>query len=168
MKKMLLAVCAVCTLCACSSSTSSKGGYPGAMSQLQIREFQTRAFETADTLLVMKALLNVLQDDFYIVKNADAALGLVTATKEIDVDDRGFWKKAFSDANERWKKNAVVECSGTVSGHGKQTRVRMNFQVKTYDNTGAVMGVAQVQDQKFYQDFFAKVDKGVFLAKEKL
>ena len=30
------------------------------------------------------------------------------------------------------------------------------------------MEVVQVQDQKFYQEFFAKVDKGVFLAKEKL
>ena len=166
MKETLLAVCAVCALCACSSS--SRGSYPGVMSQLQIREFQTRAFDTADTLLVMKALLNVLQDDFYIVKNADAALGVVVATKEIDVDDRGFWKKLFSDDTDRWKKNSVVECSGTVSAYGKTTRVRMNFQVKTYDNSGAVMEVVQVQDQKFYQEFFAKVDKGVFLAKEKL
>jgi len=167
MKKTIFACCALCLLAGCASSPLG-GGIDPRMSQLQIREFQTRSFETQDTLLVMKALLNVLQDDFYIIKNADAALGVVTAAKEVDVDDRGFWKKAFSDENERWKKNSVVECSGTVSGHGKQTRVRMNFQVKTYDNTGAVMGVAQVQDQKFYQEFFAKVDKGVFLAKEKL
>jgi hypothetical protein len=30
---------------------------------LQIREFQTRTYETADTAMVMKALLNVLQDE---------------------------------------------------------------------------------------------------------
>jgi hypothetical protein len=167
MKKTILACSALCLLYACSSSTLG-GGIDPRMSQLQIREFQTRSFETADTLLVMKALLNVLQDDFYIIKNADAALGVVTAAKEVDVDDRGFWGKALSDENDRWKKNAVVECSGTVSGHGRQTRVRVNFQVKTYDNLGAIMAVVQVQDQKFYQEFFAKVDKGVFLAKEKL
>ena len=56
MKKTLLAVCAVCALGGCSFS--SHNDYPGIMSQLQIREFQTRAFDTADTLLVMKALLN--------------------------------------------------------------------------------------------------------------
>jgi hypothetical protein len=166
MKKIIIACCALCLLCACSSSTVN--GIDPRMSQLQIREFQTRSFETTDTLLVMKALLNVLQDDFYIIKNADAALGVVTAAKEIDVDDRGFWGKALSDENDRWKKNAVVECSGTVSSHGRQTRVRVNFQVKTYDNRGAIMEVVQVQDQKFYQEFFAKVDKGVYLAKEKL
>lgn len=166
MKKIFLAACIAFALCACAPS--NRGGYPGVMSQLQIREFQTRSFETADTLLVMKALLNVLQDDYYIVKNADAALGLVTATKEIDVDDRGFWSKHFSDKEDRWKKNALVECSGTVSAYGKKTKVRMNFQVKTFDNRGEVMAVVQVQDQKFYQNFFTKVDKGIFLAKEKL
>ena len=35
--------------------------------------------------LVMKAMLNVLQDDGYVVKNAVVDLGLITATKEIDV-----------------------------------------------------------------------------------
>jgi hypothetical protein len=167
MKKSIIAVCAACALCACSS-WSSHGGSQGVISQLQIREFQTRSFETADTVLVMKALLNVLQDDFYIIKNADAALGLVTAVKEIDVDDRGFWAKLSSGADDRWKKNSIVECSGTVTTLGKRTKVRMNFQVKTCDNRGEVMSVVQVQDQKFYQDFFARVDKGIFLAKEKL
>lgn len=168
MKKILLVCCCLGLLGACASSSTMGGGMDPRMSQLQIREFQTRAFQTSDTLLVMKALLNVLQDDFYIIKNADAALGLVTATKEVDVDNRGFWKRAFADDNDRFKKNAIVECSGTVDGHGRRTRVRVNFQVKTYDNLGAVMGVVQVQDQKFYQEFFSKVDKGIFLAKEKL
>lgn len=166
MKRLLPACCALCLTAACSLSTA--GGIDPRMSQLQIRQFQTRSFDTGDTLLVMKALLNVLQDDFFIIKNADAGLGLVTAAKEVDVDDRGFWKKAFSDKADRWKKNAVIECSGTVSSHGSRTRVRVNFQVKTYDNRGAVMSVVAVQDQTFYQEFFARVDKGIFLAKEKL
>jgi hypothetical protein len=168
MKKLFITAGFLCALCGCVSSSSGPGGYTGVMSQLQIREFQTRSFETADTLLVIKALLNVLQDDFYIVKNADAALGLVTATKEVDVDDRGFWSKHFSDKDQRWKKNAIVECSGTVSAYGNRTKVRMNFQIKIFDNRGEVMAVEQVQDQKFYQNFFFKVDKGIFLAKEKL
>ena len=32
------------------------------MSQLEKRQFQTRSYETADKPLVMKAMLNVLQD----------------------------------------------------------------------------------------------------------
>lgn len=57
--------------------------------QLQIREFQTRTYETKDTKMVMKAMLNVLQDDGFIVKNANVDLGLITATKELDVENKG-------------------------------------------------------------------------------
>ncbi len=45
--------------------------------QLQIREFQTRSYETKDAKMVMKSLLNVLQDDGFIVKNANVELGLI-------------------------------------------------------------------------------------------
>jgi hypothetical protein len=53
--------------------------------QLEIREFQTRDFDTADPKLVMKAMLNVLQDEGYVVKNAVVDLGLITAAKETDL-----------------------------------------------------------------------------------
>src|SRR5690349_12138102 len=55
--------------------------------QLQTREFQTRAYETTDTKMVMKALLNVLQDEGFIVKNANENLGLIVATKETENPD---------------------------------------------------------------------------------
>ena len=50
--------------------------------QLEVREFQTRTFDVADPKLVMKAMLNVLQDDGYVVKNAVVDLGLITASQE--------------------------------------------------------------------------------------
>ena len=66
--------------------------------QLEIREFQTRAYETKDVKMVMKSLLNVLQDDGYIVKNANVELGLLTATKEVNVESKGeaFMSSLFS------------------------------------------------------------------------
>ena len=53
--------------------------------QLEVREYQTRTFETGDTALVMKAMLNALQDDGYVVKNAVVDLGLITAERESDL-----------------------------------------------------------------------------------
>lgn len=164
-------VCAV-LLCVwvaggCATQTS-RGGIDPRMSQLRIREFQTRAYETDDTLMVMKAVLNVLQDEFFIVKSADAPLGLITAAKELDLDDRGFFSRLFADADDRWKKNGIIECSANVSKFGTRTRVRINFQMKTFDNTGAVMEVLQIQDPLYYQNFFTKVDKGIFIARENL
>lgn len=138
--------------------------------QLEIREFQTRSYETKDVKMVMKSMLNVLQDDGYIVKNANVELGLLTATKEVDVEnkDQAFVAILISGSEARWNKNSVIESSANVSEHGNKTRVRINFQLKTLNNKGEVVGVKQIEDSKYYQEFFAKVDKGIFIQKEKL
>jgi hypothetical protein len=34
------------------------------------------------------------------------------------------------------------------------------------NNRGEVMLVQQVDDEQYYQDFFSKVDKGIFIQKE--
>lgn len=138
--------------------------------QLQIREFQTRTYETKDTKMVMKAMLNVLQDDGFIVKNANVELGLITATKEVDVENKGaaLFATLLGGERARWTKNSIIECSGNVSEFGATTRVRTNFQMKVMNNKGEVVDVKQIDDAAFYQDFFSKVDKGIFIEKEKL
>jgi hypothetical protein len=138
--------------------------------QLQIREYQTRSYETTDTKLIMKALLNVLQDDGYVVKNANTDLGLLTATKEANVEDKGtaILLSLLAGHNARWTKNSIIECSGNISDFGKETRVRVNFQMKLINNKGEPVDVKQIDDSKFYQEFFTKVDKGVFIQKEKI
>lgn len=141
-----------------------------AMTQLQVRELQTRSWPTADTQLVMKAVLNVLQDDGYIVKNANVDLGLLTATKETDVEPTGqaILLAILGGHEARWEKTAVIECSVNVSAFGQETRVRANFQTKTLNNRGEVVTVRTVTDPEFYQSFFSRVDKGIFLQKQQL
>lgn len=138
--------------------------------QLQIREFQTRTYDTKDTKMIMKAMLNVLQDDGFIVKNANVELGLITATKEVDIESKGaaLFAALLGGHEARWNKNSIVECSGNVSDFGNSTRVRVNFSLKIMNNKGEVVDVKQVDDAAFYQDFFSKVDKGIFIGKEKL
>ena len=138
--------------------------------QLEIREFQTRDYDTNDVKMVMKSVLNVLQDDNYIVKNANVELGLLSATKEIDVESKGeaVLLSILAGHNARWKKNSTIECSGNISEMGKICKVRVNFQMKTMDNKGGVVDVKTIEDPTFYQEFFAKVDKGIFIGKQKL
>jgi len=138
--------------------------------QLQIREFQTRSYETNDLKMVMKAMLNVLQDDGYIVKDANVDLGFLTATKEVDIEDKGeaFLSTLFFGSQATWEKNSIIECTANISEFGTQTRVRVNFQMKVMNNKGGVEKVKQIEDQKYYQEFFAKVDKAIFIQKEKL
>lgn len=139
-------------------------------SQLQIREYQTRSYDSKDVKMIMKSVMSTLQDDGFIVKQANIDLGLLTATKEIDVKDNteAFINTLFAGAQARYKRNSIIESSANITEYGDQTRVRINFQQKVLDNQGGVMKVEQVGDGKFYQDFFSKVDKGVFLSKEKL
>jgi len=140
------------------------------MTQLQIREFQTRIYETNDVKMIMKAMLNVLQDDGFIVKNAVMDLGLLSAEKTVDIENKGeaFLAAFFAGAQARWKKASVIECTANVSEYGNQSRVRVNFQLKNLDNKGGIVEVKQILDEKYYQDFFSKVDKGIFIQKEKL
>ncbi len=137
--------------------------------QLQIREFQTRVYDVRDMKLVMKAVMNTLQDDDFIVQQANVDLGLLTAQKELDVENpaESFFARAFTDRPE-YKKNSITEASANVSEFGKQIKVRINFRYKLLNNRGAVMRVNQIDDAIYYQDFFAKVDKSVFLGEQKI
>jgi len=138
--------------------------------QLQIREFQTRTFDVDNELMVMKAVASVLLDEGFIVKDAETDLGIISATKELDIESGSekFFSILFFGANARWAKNSIIESTVNVSSFGKQVKVRVIFQVKSMNNKGEVMVVQQVDDEQYYQDFFAKVDKGIFIQKENI
>lgn len=138
--------------------------------QLEIRELQTRMYDTQNFKLVMKSVLNVLQDENFIVKNVALDLGFLTATKEIDVEDpnAAFWAKFQRTDTARWRKNEVIDATVNVTEFGNQMRVRANFQSKVMDNKGAVVSVNQMVEDEFYQDFFSKVDKGIFIQQQNI
>lgn len=138
------------------------------LTQMEIRAIQTREFETSDLKLVMKTMMHVLQDDGYIIKNAVLDLGLLCAEKQANVEDKtqAFLAACASGDKARWCKQKIMEASANVSEFGSCTRVRMNFQVKTYDNAGALMDIMDVKDMAVYQEFFAKVYKSIFIQSE--
>lgn len=53
----------------------------GSESQLQLRSYQTRAFDTDDKQRVLRATIATLQDLGFVIDRADATLGTVSATK---------------------------------------------------------------------------------------
>ena len=161
--KPVIAVLACVVLAACATAPPPK-------TQLEMREFQTRSYETTDAKMVMKAVMNVLQDDGYIIESGDLELGLLSASKMMDIQNNAeaFWRVLAFGQNARWKKNCHIEASANVSNFGDQCRVRVNFQMMELDNLGVLVKVDQIEDEIFYQEFFAKVDKGIFIQKEKI
>jgi len=141
--------------------------------QLQIREFQTRSYDTTNFRMVMKAVMDALQDQDFIIKQAQLELGFITAQKELDVESgaESFLSgllAALGGGKATYRKNSITEASINISEYGDQIRVRANFQRKLIDNRGTVIRIEQVEDQKFYQEFFSRVDKSIFLGKEKV
>lgn len=140
------------------------------MTQMEVRVIQSREFDTPNLKLVMKTMMNVLQDEGYIIKNAVSDLGLLTAEKQINVEDKAqaFLLCCLAGERARWCKQKVLEASANVSEYGTKTKIRINFQIKTFDNAGCVLDIIEVKDPEVYQEFFAKVNKGIFLQEEGL
>lgn len=136
-----------------------------AKTQLQIRQLQTRTFETPDDKAVLKAMVNVLQDDGYMIKEANVELGILSAIKEYE-EKTSFWAElgaAYTDTQGELAKNSVIESTANVSKYGEKCRVRVNFQIKTFKRDGGTKAVRQIADGQHYIEFFAKVHKGIFL-----
>jgi len=155
-RQVSIAVSCALSLC-CATAPAHKSDQ--VRTQLQTREFQTRTYETTDTNMIMKALLNVLQDDGFIIKTVNTDLGLITANKDHSNTHPGFVAGPFIP--QMW------DCSVNVSKFGAQTKVRVNVQV-TARNKLNETDVYELDDPSYYQTFFAKVDKGIFIQKEKL
>ena len=115
-------------------------------------------------------MLNVLQDDGFMIQNANVELGLLSAYKDMNVESAGdkFWSTVWLGKNTRWKKNSRIDCTANVSEFGKNTRVRVTFQEKILDNKGEVAKLELINDPSFYQAFFTKVSKGLFIQTEGL
>ena len=52
-------------------------------SMLEIREIQTHFYDTTDTKQVVKAVINTLQDNGFIIQNIEPDLGYIRAKKEV-------------------------------------------------------------------------------------
>jgi hypothetical protein len=139
-------------------------------SQLALRQMQTREYDTTDTRMALKAMLNVLQDDNFMVEQVNVELGFFKARKTMETEDVNdkFWGTFWHGSDAEWVKHSVIDCTASVTPFGKKIRIRASFQLKRMNNKGVVEEVEAVDNPDFYQAFFSKVSKGIFIEKEKV
>lgn len=168
--KILHSSCLICLTALLLTGCAHRNSSDVPMTQLQIREIQTRDFDGDDIKLVMKSMMNVLQDEGFIIKNVVLDLGLLSAEKNINTENRSKACMAtlLAGKDARWEKLQILEASANVSDFGDRTRVRMTFQIKAIDNYGCPTEVTTVSDMEYYQNFFEKVSKSIFLQKERV
>ena len=119
--------------CATQNSHVLSGG-----SAVELRSFQTRAFDTTDKHKMMRTTIAVLQDLGFIIDKADEDLGLVTGTKL-----SGYRIRMTVIVQPRGEKQLAVRASGI------------------YNNRA-------IEDPMPYQDFFIALEKGIFLTAQKV
>ena len=136
-----LALAALLAAAACSSPPAPKPDLPAPTeAQMAIRSIQSRTFETGDRDAVVRAVIAALQDLGFIIERANAQLGLVTAAR--------FAEPNFYD---------LLGLTVTVRPQGEsRVLVRMN----------AIYNNAPVEDPTVYQNFFATLERSLFVGRE--
>ena len=102
-------------------------------SQVELRSYQTRAFDTTDRTMMLRSVIATLQDLGFVIDKADEDLGAITGTKL-----KGY----------KIRMTIVVRPRGET-----QLLVRAN----------AHYNLEPIEDPRPYQDFFTALGKGVFL-----
>jgi len=107
-------------------------------SQVQIRHIQTREYDTLDKRDTLRSILATLQDLGFVIDKADYNLATITATKLQDYQIR-----MTVTVRERDSKRLAVRANA-----------RFNED--------------PIEDPLAYQDFFAALDKAMFLTLHKV
>ena len=137
--------------------------------QLQKRQYQTKQYSNVKKDVLMKAMLNVLQDEGFIVNNDNLILGFICGAIEFSTNDKSInFEQEFGAKKTMGAIVAVVEATANVSEFGKETRVRINFKRKQLNTYGNAMKIDEVTDETYYQQFFSIVDKAIFIQGQKI
>ncbi len=132
----MLAVLGLVLIGGCATTTPADVTGPG--TQLQVRQIQTRQYDTLDKQMTMRSVIATLQDLGFTIDQAHLDLGTVTATR----------LHAYT-----------MRMTVTVVEKGdERISVRANARI---DESG-------VQDAATYQDFFVVLDKAMFLTLNKV
>ena len=130
---VLIAAMMLLVGCATQNSHVLSGG-----SAVELRSFQTRAFDTTDKHKMLRTTIAVLQDLSFIIDKADEDLGVVTGTKL---------------SGYQIRMTVIVQPRGE-----KQLAVRAS----------AIYNNKPIEDPIPYQDFFTALEKGIFLTAQKV
>ena len=107
--------------------------------QMKIRSIQTRSFDVKDRQVAMRGVIAALQDLGFIIERANESLGLITAAR-------------FAEPNFYDVVGVTVTIRSETDG---QTTIRAN----------AIYNNKPIEDPKVYQNFFATLERSLFVGK---
>ncbi len=135
MKLRVLTVALMLVISGCAAPT---GVITESGSQVQLRQIQTREYETLDKRNTLRAVVATLQDLGFVIDKADYDLATISATKLQDYEIR-----MTVTVRERDSERLAVRANA-----------RFNED--------------PITDPRAYQDFFTSLDKAMFLTLHKV
>lgn len=133
MRYLLVVILFALAGCVASTAAITAGG-----SQVELRQMQTREYETLDKRGTLRSVVATLQDLGFVIDKADYELATISATK---------------------LQKYEIRMTVTVRERdGDRLAVRANARFNEHP----------IEDPKSYQDFFTSLDKAMFLTLHKV
>jgi len=132
---------------------------------LELRQIQQKEYDNITEKQALIASANVLQDIGFIIKESEQDLGLLVAEKDRDATNTGQVVMAIlfgtpMDTHQKIRVSLITRIKNNNS-----ILVRASFQRIVFRDVGR-SHMEYIKDKKIYQDFFTKLDKSIFLAKQ--
>ena len=145
------------------------------LTQLQIREMQSREYESTVKERILPVAVAVLQDQGYVIGDANAELGLLSAQmrlheKNVDDSQTAFMKGFFGMGLVSEEKWSTILVNTTVTPFGDKVRVRFAGRLSAmgFGMSGSNTEEEQITEPEFYREFFTALEKGIFIEQEGL
>ena len=137
---------------------------------LQVRQMQSRRFDTTDEKKLLAACAALLQDLGFNIEESSSDLGLVVASKNRTAVETGQVVSSvlvalLTGASTPYDKTQKFRASVVTrpAEDGKSVIVRVTFQRTVWNTQNQVSRNEPLNKPEQYQEFFEKLSKSVFL-----
>jgi len=134
----MLAAAAACGMLLTGCVASTEQVLAAGTGAVELRSYQSRAFDTPDTQKTLRTVIATLQDLSFVVDKADATLGTVSATKL-----QGYQLRITVTVRKRGETQVLV-------------RANAQYMDKAVEEPGP------------YQQFFTSLEKAMFLTAQQV
>lgn len=138
---------------------------------LRLRQLQTRRFESKDEKALLAAGAAVLQDLGFTLDESETGLGVIVASKDRSAVETAqvvgsIFLALVAGVSVPWDEKQKIRSSLITRPAGpdsNNTFVRVTFQRIVWNTQGQVSRTEPLDEPMFYQEFFERLSKAVFL-----
>jgi len=169
----------VAILCGCATPEVPKSALRLPESTLDIRSIQTRTLEASSETVILAATIAVLQDMEFHIDRIEKPLGVITASKVSDADDKNqktglilldvlcaMGGGGGCDASSTAKDDQHITLTMVVlpnRAKAGEYKVRITIQRVIYDKMNRILVLERIDTAETYQTIFDNLRKSLFI-----